>query len=289
MEKAYIAFAMLALLLFSFGCTGLANNAESFVGGGGTTGSVIGVAPGETTTVYKATDSRGASAAPEAATVDTMVIKTGSATIELPENTLAERYAKLKAMAAGYGGDVESSSYYESASGKTQYVTVRINSTYFDAFTGRLSEIGTVKTFSSNTEDVTQQYIDTNAKLVNLIASRDRLLALYNMSSNLSDIIMLEQEIENVQYQIDSVTQQKLYYERQSAKASVSITLSEPLPVVNTTLFDPFSQLANFFVESLAAGVTLVVIAAGFLLPLAFALFVLWKIAAWIWSKTKKK
>jgi hypothetical protein len=288
MEKIHIAFVMLALLMFSFGCTGLASDTESLIGGGSTvstgeTGMPSAVAPGSYKSVPSPTDLAGT------VQQDQMVIKTGTAEIDVPEGKIAERYAALQAMAKQYSGDIESSSYYESDSGKTQYVTVRIDSSSFDTFTGRLSEIGTVKSFSSNSEDVTQQYIDISAKLQNLIASRDRLLALYNTTGNLSDIIMLEREIADVQYQIDSTTQQKLYYERQSAKATVSVTLSEPLPVVDKTLLDPFSQLANFFIGSLAAGVTLVVIAAGFLLPLAFALFVVWKIAAWIWSKTRKR
>lgn len=279
MEKIHMAFLMLAVLALSVGCAGLATDTTSYLNGG-TTSSGSG-APAKTVPSY--TSSAPTSAPGEAGITtqqDQMVIKTGTAEIDVPAGKMAERYAALQTLAKAYGGEIYSSSYYESDAGKTQYVTIRINSADFDTFTGRLSEIGTVKSLSSSSEDVTQQYIDVSAKLTNLIASRDRLLALYNTTANLSDIIMLEQEIANVQYQIDSATQQKQYYERQTSKATVSITLSEPLPVVNTSLFDPFSQLANFFVESLAAGVTLVVVAIGFLLPLALLVFVVWKIAA---------
>ena len=58
---------------------------------------------------------------------------------------------------------------------------------------------------------------------------------------------------------------------------------------MNKSLLDPFSQLVNVFIGSLTAGVTLVVIAAGFLLPLALVGLVLWKIAAWMISKLRKK
>jgi hypothetical protein len=278
MEKMHMAFLMLAVLALSMGCAGLANDSVSYLDSGSSAGRA---------TSEKAVPSYSAapsSSSPGAAGIttqqDQMVIKTGTAEIDVPAGKIAERYAALQTLAKAYGGEVYSSSYYESDAGKTQYVTVRIKSADFDAFTNRLSEIGTVKSMSSGSEDVTQEYIDVSAKLTNLEASRDRLLALYNKTGNLSDIILLEQEISRVQYQIDSATQTKQYYERQSSKATVSITLSEPLPVVNTSLFDPFSQLANFFVGSLAVGVTLVVVAIGFLLPLALLVFVIWKIAA---------
>jgi hypothetical protein len=292
MERMHIAFVMLALLVFSFGCTGLSDDAQSLIGDGRSTAIAgeTGAPGGGAVSVYKSAPSApGSTDLTGTAVQDQMIIKTGTAEINVPEGKIAERYAALQTMAKQYGGDMESSSYSESDSGKTQYVTIRINSSAFDTFTGRLGEIGTVKKFSSNSEDVTQQYIDISAKLQNLVASRDRLLALYNTTANLSDIIMLEREIADVQYQIDSTTQQKLYYERQSAKATVSVTLSEPLPVVDKSLLDPFSQLANIFIESLAAGVTLVVIAAGFLLPLAAVAFALWKTAAWLISKLRKK
>jgi uncharacterized protein YlbG (UPF0298 family) len=277
------------MLVLSFGCIG--SDVTSALDGGSSTGVVSSPDRGTTDLAY----SKGGvpSYAPgsgESATVqDQMVIKTGSATVEVPTNTLAERYAKLKALSAEYGGEVFSSSYYESDSGKTQYVTVKINSKDFDKFTNRLSEIGTVKSFSSSSDDVTQQYIDVTAKLTNLEASRDRLLALYNITANLSDIIALESAISNVQYQIDSTTQQKLYYERQSAKASISVTLSEPAPIVDKSILDPIGQLVNMFVGGLVFSLILIVGGLGFILPLAIVGFVLYKIAKFVWNRIKKK
>jgi hypothetical protein len=280
-----LVFMILAVLVLSFGCIGT----DSLLGG-----SSVGVSGSDRVTT-DASFSKGGmpSSAPNygesaAAPQDQMVIKTGSATIEVPVNTLSERYDKLKALSAEYGGTVFSSSYYESDSGKTQYVTVKINSKDFDTFSARLSEIGTVKSFSSNSDDVTQQYIDVTAKLTNLEASRDRLLALYNVTANLSDIIALENAITNVQYQIDYTTQQKLYYERQTSKASISVTLSEPAPVVDKGILDPIGQLANMFLGGLVASLIVIVAGAGFLLPIAIVGLILWKIAEFVWNKMKK-
>ncbi|MCX6773874.1 MAG: DUF4349 domain-containing protein [Candidatus Micrarchaeota archaeon] len=287
MEKNII-LVILAVLMLSFGCIG--TDATNLLGGNTGTSSSgvsrtdISMAPSPD---YKLAPESGSGTA--ATVQDAMVIKTGSATIEVPEKTLSQKYDALKALASGYGGEVYSSSYYESDSGKTQYVTVKINSKDFDAFTGRLSEIGTVKSFSSSTDDVTQQYIDVSAKLNNLEASRDRLLALYNMSANLSDIIALEKEITDVQYQIDSATQQKQYYERQTSKASVSITLSEPAPVVDKSLFEPVSQLVNMFISGLVVSLVLIVGGLGFILPIAIVGFILYKIAKFVWNRMKKK
>ena len=104
---------------------------------------------------------------------------------------------------------------------------------------------------SSNSQDITTQYIDVSAKLDNLNATRTRVLALYNKTDNISEILQLEQELNRLQYEIDSTTQQKLYYERQSAKATMNIRLFETLPVVNTSVIDPLSQIVNVFLGGL--------------------------------------
>jgi len=291
MKKLY-AFGIILLAAFLlFGCMGM----ESWGGtsGGGSTGgskpgydtSPISAAPGGAWT------ESGAAPAPSAPTqVDKMVIKTGSATVEVPEKTLEERYTKLRTMVSSYGGEITDSSYTETQNEKYYYVTVKLDPTSFDSFGKKLSELGKVKSLSSNSEDVTTQYIDISAKLENLKASRERIMALYNRTNNISEILQLEQEINRLQYEIDSTTQQKLYYERLAAKATMTVQLVEPAPVVDTTLLNPFSQLVNVFIAGLAFGMTLIAGIAGFGLPLIVVLAVLGVIVKIVFfSKPKQK
>jgi hypothetical protein len=275
MRKLYALGIVLFAAFLLFGCMGM----DSWGSGGS------GVSPGKT-----GYDSYPVSAAPGGAVsesgsyapspsvpnqADRMVIKTGNANVEVPQGTLEERNTKLRAMVASYGGEVTDSSYTETENEKYYYVTAKLDPASFDSFGKKLSELGTVKSLSSNSEDVTTQYIDISAKLDNLKASRDRIMALYNRTNNISEILQLEQEINRLQYEIDSTTQQKLYYERQAAKATMTIQLVEPAPVVDTTLLNPFSQLVNVFIAGLAFGMTLIAGIAGFGLPVIAVLAVL--------------
>jgi len=274
MRKLYAFGIVLFAAFLLFGCMGM----ESWGGSGGTESKPgygvdsgpISAAPGG------AWAESGYAPAPSAPSqVDKMIIKTGSATVEVPEKTLEDRYTKLRTMVSGYGGEITDSSYTETQNEKYYYVTVKLDPASFDAFGKKLSELGKVKSLLSNSQDVTTQYIDISAKLDNLKASRERIMALYNRTNNISEILQLEQEINRLQYEIDSTTQQKLYYERQASKATMTVQLVEPAPVVDTTLLNPFSQLVNVFIAGLAFGMTLVAGIAGFGLPLIVVLAVL--------------
>ena len=149
--------------------------------------------------------------------------------------------------------------------------------------------MGNVKSISSNSEDVTTQYIDISAKLANLEASRDRIMALYNKTDNISDILQLEQELNRLQYEIDSTTQQKLYYERQSSKATMTVRLVEPAPVVDRTLLDPIGQLANVFIGGFVISLSLLVGLLGFVIPAVIALAILYFVVKKLFFKGKKE
>ncbi len=274
MRKLYAFGIVLFAAFLLFGCMGMESWGVSDGGSSGKTGYdsyPVAAAPGGAV-------SESGSYAPSPSAplqVEKMIIKTGSATVEVPEKTLEERHAKLRTMVSSYGGEITDSSYTETQNEKYYYVTVKLDPASFDSFGKKLSELGAVKSLSSNSEDVTTQYIDISARLDNLKASRERIMALYNRTNNISEILQLESEINRLQYEIDSTTQQKLYYERQAAKATMTVRLVEPAPVVDTTLLNPFSQLVNVFIAGLAFGMTLIAGIVGFGLPVVVVLAVL--------------
>lgn len=203
---------------------------------------------------------------------DKMVIKTGSAEVEVPAGTLKERYAIFKETLHSYEGEITDSSYFETPAEKSYLITVRLSPKKFEDFGLALADIGTVKHISSQIQDVTTQYMDVDARLENLKATRERVLALYNRTENISEILLIENELNRLQYEIDIATQEKLYYERQSAKATMSVRLVEPAPAVDQTLFTPLGQLLNIFLEGVVFSAMLIAGVLGFATPVAIVL-----------------
>jgi hypothetical protein len=75
----------------------------------------------------------------------------------------------------------------------------------FKSAIGTMEALGTVYSRSVNGDDVTEKYIDVEARLKNKIALRDRLKQLLNKATEVKDILAIETELNRVQADIDSM------------------------------------------------------------------------------------
>ena len=100
------------------------------------------------------------------------------------------------------GGRVEAWSAQE---GKWLNMTLRVPESKLEATMDRLSALGKVVGRSLESEDVTEQLIDLEARLHNLRALRDRLRTYLDQAVNLSEILDVERELARVQSEIESL------------------------------------------------------------------------------------
>ena len=84
-------------------------------------------------------------------------------------------------------------------------VTLRVPSKAFKAAVAGLEALGTVTYRSMEGEDVTEQYIDVEARLKNKIVLRDRLKQLLEKATDVKDVLAIETELNRVQGDIDSM------------------------------------------------------------------------------------
>jgi len=112
------------------------------------------------------------------------------------------------------------------------YVTVRVPSDRYADFVAEAAKLGKVLTESETSDDVTQQHVDMKARLGNLQAEQSRLRQLFARATSVKDMLAVEQELTRVQGDIESMQAQLAYLERQAARATVTLELTEPKPIV---------------------------------------------------------
>ena len=112
------------------------------------------------------------------------------------------------------------------------YVTVRVPSDRYADFVAEAAKLGKVLTESETSDDVTQQHVDMKARLGNLQAEQSRLRQLFARAKSVKDMLAVEQELTRVQGDIESMQAQITYLERQAARATVTLELTEPKPIV---------------------------------------------------------
>lgn len=86
-----------------------------------------------------------------------------------------------------------------------QYV-FRVPKTKYDQSFIDLGKIATVVYEQSNGEDVTEQYFDTEARLKSLKIQQERLLELLKKAAKMEDILKIEKELQETNYEIENLT-----------------------------------------------------------------------------------
>lgn len=126
------------------------------------------------------------------------------------------------ALAERQGGFVEKKSDRgdESAS-----LTVRVPAKSFNTVLSSLETLGTVTYRNIEGEDVTEQYIDVEARLKNKMVLRDRLKQLLEKATEVKDILSIETELNRVQADIDSMEGRIKSLKGQVEYATVTISL----------------------------------------------------------------
>lgn len=111
------------------------------------------------------------------------------------------------------------------------YVTIRVPSDRYAAFIADAAKLGRVLTESESSDDVTQQHVDMQARLDNLKAEQVRLRQLFAKATTVKDMLAVEQELTRVQGEIESMKAQIDYLDRQAARATVTLELTEPAAI----------------------------------------------------------
>ncbi|MBO4383927.1 MAG: DUF4349 domain-containing protein [Clostridia bacterium] len=140
---------------------------------------------------------------------------------------------------AELGGYVQSnvvrnrSSYYDYRNGGTKKylrsaeIVYRIPADRLDEFLAAADGLGNIISRNETVSDVTESYVDVEARLRSLRTEYDTLLGLLSRAENLEEIIMLQDRLTNVRYEIESYEARLRSYDSQIAFSTVSIDLSE--------------------------------------------------------------
>ena len=189
-----------------------------------------------------------AEAAPAA--TEKKIIRTASLTIATQGYESA--LESLKADCENQGGWIESSNEsMNSRTGlRTAYLTLRVPQDGLDAYLSGTEGLGRVTSRSESAEDVTAAYQDNQTRLNTQLALMERLQALITESGDLSDLLALESQIADTQYQIDTLQSALNRTDRQVSYSTVSITLKEESAPELTDTTVSFGERLRFAVKT---------------------------------------
>lgn len=125
----------------------------------------------------------------------------------------------------GYLGDLTVGGSTTSA--RTLTATLRIPAEYLDAAIAELKTLGKVESESQKGEEVSEQYVDLQARLQNSRNSEQRLTQLLQRAGRLSDVLEVEQQIETVRENIERMEAERKNLAKQVAYSTLNMKISE--------------------------------------------------------------
>ncbi len=172
-----------------------------------------------------------------------LVVKSGNITLEI-EN-YDEAMNKISEITNNYKGYIASSNTKVVAWGKKQgIITIRVPADKFEALFSEISGIGKLISENITTNDITEEYIDLEARQKTQKQLEERLLKLLSeRTAYLSDILAVEDKLSSVRQKIESVEGKMKYLKSQAAYSTLTISLNEP------NLLDSSSGNGGFFYE----------------------------------------
>ncbi len=129
------------------------------------------------------------------------------------------------------GGYIETSDIsgnsYNYTSNRYANFTCRIPSQNVDAFIGTVGGLGNITYKTEKETDVTLNYVDTEARISSLKTEYDRLLELLGEAENIDTIVLLEERLTEVRYELESYQSQLRTYDNLVDYSTVTINVNE--------------------------------------------------------------
>ena len=157
---------------------------------------------------------------------DRKIVRTGSITLEVED--IAETMDAVAEMADEFNGYVVSSYKYEYEQGVSGRITIRVPSERFEEAFARLRQLATAVPYETTTaRDVTEEYVDLEAQLSNLLATEAQYLALLKRAENVEEMLMVQRELSNVREKIERIEGRMRYLEQTSEMSLIEVNLQE--------------------------------------------------------------
>jgi hypothetical protein len=271
----WTATAVVALsgLVGAAGCAGgSASQGSSAAGAGGGAEKSAGAAVAGPLQGHRSATQGGVRDAIAAQTVPrarSAVIKTATLALRVPHGRFRAEMNAASQIALRYGGFVSRSSLSGTHVHAGRLV-MRVPAARFNQARLAVEGLGHVTGESVVGQDVTQQFVNLNARLGNLTTQEHALRRLMQQTQTVSDTIRVQGVLQGVELQIEEIQGELIYLRNRTAMSTISIAVHEagarPAPPAHASALWKAGERS---LHTATAVVTSVIVGAGFVIPVA--------------------
>ena len=173
------------------------------------------------------------------------IISEGYVRLRVPLEHVEKTVREAAGIAVKYGGYVGSMEVYEDHA----VVVLRVPSEHFDEALEDVKKLGEVVEVRTSARDVTETYVDLQARLNALKAVESRLLALLEKAETVEDMLKVEDYLRRIRVDIERIEAQLKNLERSISYSTIRVAIEAPpkriKPIVTFPQFDPLPAIAS--------------------------------------------
>jgi hypothetical protein len=204
----------------------------------------------------------------DAATGSLMIVRTGTASIEV--HAIDSAVARVRLLATQVGGYVANSALQGGPDQvRTATIEIKTPAQDFDRLLAGLAPIGHLEAVNVTAEDVGEEYVDVGARMANDHRLEERLLQLLGTrTGKLKDVLDVERELARVREEIERYEGRLRFLRAHAAVSTLSVTIHEPLPVLQQPGTSPIGDATRQAWRNFVGLIALVIASTGVLVPL---------------------
>lgn len=138
-----------------------------------------------------------------------------------------ETMASVNAAVEKLGGYVENSNTWNYSGNRSTNMTIRVPAAHLGELVTVVKEKGNITNESKSTEDITLQYVDTASRKEALQVEEKRLLELLEQAENMEDLLLIEDKLSNIRYQLQSIESTLRTYDNQVDFSTLYLDIQE--------------------------------------------------------------
>lgn len=213
---------------------------------------------------------------PLSSILDRKIIFTAGITLSVKD--VAGSFSEVSRLATSVGGFVERSSFAnaEDVKDRTASLALRVPAARYEETLASLRGLtgGSVKTESSNSSEVTEEYTDLQSRIRNLERTEQQYLTLLGRATTIQEILTVQDRLDGVRLQIEQIQGRLNVLDDLADLATIDVTLVPLLPARVSGddgpkgVTEAFADAWDWFMEAsryVAAGLAIVAVAAIFL------------------------
>ena len=159
-------------------------------------------------------------------TAQRQVISQASVSMEVDEVPVA--VAQVRTTAESLGGFVGQLSSSGGPERQQSTMTIRVPQAEFFTALEHIKSLGKVRSENVGSEDVTERFIDLEARLRNALREEESLLSLLDKANQVSEILSIERELSRVRSDIERAQGQLNFLERRVDLSTITVSLFPP-------------------------------------------------------------